>query len=396
MGRATTLAALLLFGTCICAGPSDARTAEAPAHVSIIKGKPASIADLPWLAKIDYEGAVDAMGCTGTVIAPRVILTAAHCVLSGAGRVERAGGFTVITGAADLRKATRANVSRVSRVLVFPGHSPATHLFDAALLVLSAPVAAPSLPLATASDVGLLEKGTPVMVAGWGLTSSDPEIRPAVLRQAETVIQGPLYCDQKTKRFFHFYPAYQFCAVLPPRLEVTTCHGDSGGPGIARREDGTLVQVGIIDLGAPDCDPRVPEAFVRVDVISSWATSWIAASEFGAPAPRPWVPKIRIPRLPIQFAEEIAIYGLSKDFQHRLPPGTPVQLGCLRLERAKVKCRISWHQDGNHYYGSATAFFAARPEGELWHYRYKIHWVDDHCRPFGRHRKACPIRTRAL
>ncbi|HEX5376769.1 MAG TPA: trypsin-like serine protease, partial [Solirubrobacterales bacterium] len=58
-----------------------AATASPGAQASIIHGDVASIAEFPSLAFIAARtGKDEGFACTGTVIAPRVVLTAAHCV----------------------------------------------------------------------------------------------------------------------------------------------------------------------------------------------------------------------------------------------------------------------------------------------------------------------------
>jgi hypothetical protein len=381
--------------------PGALRTASSAlhsgrAHASIIKGTTASIAAFPWLAFIEYRGAREPSLCTGTVIAPRLILTAGHCVLNLGGGILPASNYRVFTGTADVKSATAANVSGVDQALIFPGNNPSRALNDAGLLILSAPVAAPALPLATRSDENLLTGGTPMAIAGWGLTSGNSSRVPTVLRQAETVIQSSGYCKQKTRRFLPFYtPESQFCAISAPKFEVGSCHGDSGGPGIARREDGSLVQVGIIDLGAPGCNTRVPEILVRVDLISSWAASWIAAVEFGGPLPAVKIPKVVLPRLAISDAKRFAAFGLTEDFKYRFLRGKYLEMRCGRVEREKVKCGVAWYQGGNDYYGTITIYYGLDREGAFWSYRYKIHWVDDYCWFYSGHRQTCVIRTQA-
>jgi hypothetical protein len=364
------------------------------AHASIVKGTTASIAAFPWLAFIEYRGARAPFSCTGTVIAPRLVLTAGHCVLNPGGGILPGSNYQVFTGTADVKSATATNVSGVDQALIFPGYDPSKALNDAGILILSTPIAAPALPLATLSDESLLTAGTSMAIAGWGLTSGNSNRVPTVLRQAETVIQSSGYCKQKTRQFLpSFTPESQFCAISPPKFEVGSCGGDSGGPGIAQREDGSLVQVGIIDLGVQGCNTRVPEILVRVDRISSWAASWIAAVEFGGPLPAVKIPKVVLPRLAISDAKRFAAFGLAEDFRYRFFRGKYLEIRCGRVEREKVKCGVAWYQGGNDYYGTITIYYGLDREGGFWSYRYKIHWVDDYCWFYSGHRQTCVIRT---
>ena len=79
-----------------------------------------------------------------------------------------------------------------------------------------------------------------------------------------------------TTPFFNF--SSQLCTITPPGFGIGTCHGDSGGPALAFREDGTPVQIGITSLGAADCNTRLPDIFTRVNRIYGWLSGQIAAA----------------------------------------------------------------------------------------------------------------------
>ena len=379
---------------CSLVAPASAREtsdAESPAKASIIKGTTASIASFPWLAHITYRGSVERFECTGTVVAPRLILTAGHCVLTEAGRVQQAANFQVVTGLGDLKQVTPANVSSVSQVLVFPGYNPAKLLNDAALLVLAAPVSAPAIPLASSAEGSLLTGGTPIVIAGWGATSGNSTRTPTVLRSAETVIQDQGACRQKAKQLTPFYsPASQLCAIAAPKFEVGSCQGDSGGPGIARRADGTPVQVGIISLGNQGCRTTLPELQTRVDGVSAWVSSWVAAVELGAPAPANFVPPTRLPRMTFPAAKYYSYIGLATVFRSRFVRGSVKRIRCTRVEREKLKCDVFWYRGGSVYVGSLTVFYAIPREGPLWNLKFRIRKYNASCWLYSRNLNSCP------
>lgn len=361
--------------------PDNARGVEGSAQSSIVGGETASTASYPWLAYIRYRGDVDTFSCGGTVVSPRLILTAAHCVLTGTGKVAVASNFSVLTGVGNLNESTPERVSRVSQVLVFPEYQPSRLLNDAALLVLAAPVAAPALPLATPADEALLADGTPVAVAGWGLIDFDPPRLPAVLRQAQSVVQSRAVCQ---RNFRDLLPVYESASQLCLKSEVgpgaSLCNGDSGGPGIARRPDGTPVQIGVISLkGSYDCDPRTPQVLARVDRVSAWVAAWTAAIEFGAPAPAVVVPKVRLPRVTRLDAKIVASLGLNADFGSRFWKGRYRQIACRRINREKVKCRVQWLRGDDFYRGAITVYVALPREGFVYNYRYTIRRFNVRC-----------------
>jgi Trypsin len=378
---ALALSALAGTATAAESGRGNTGPQEAGATTSIVGGRPASIESYPWIAHIRYRGSIEEFNCGGTVVAPRLVLTAAHCVLSETGRLAAAASFSVLTGVGNLDQATPEHVSRISQVLVFPEYQPSRFLNDAALLVLAAPVTVPTLPLATPSDGALLADGVPVAAAGWGLIDVNPPQAPAVLRDTQSVVRSTSYCQRSLRRVLPVYAAdSQICVKSPPGPGASLCNGDSGGPGIARRPDGSPVQIGIISLkGSLDCSPRSPQVLARVDRVSSWVAAWAAAVELGAPAPAVAIPKPVLPALARADAEILAWLGLESDFGNRFTRGRYHQLECRRVNREKLKCRVQWLRGADFYRGGITLYTALPREGFVYNYRYTIRRFDLDC-----------------
>ena len=80
-----------------------------------------------------------------------------------------------------------------------------------------------------------------------------------------------------------FDVARQTCAIDAPTFADGTCNGDSGGPLLANRADGTSVEVGITDFGPANCTTGLPDFFARADSLSAWVRSWIQALGPGVP-----------------------------------------------------------------------------------------------------------------
>ena len=388
-GLFLNLAALL------CLLPGGA-FAKGEAKTSIVGGEPAAIDSLPWLAFIqDRISPEEIRYCTGTVVAPRVILTAGHCVENAeAGGLNPPSGYTVATGVADVRTATSANVTDVSQSVVYPGFDPGHAYGDAGLLILSRPVSSPAIRLADASDAARLAPGTGITIAGWGKTNGASRSGSPVLEAAETVIQSASYCQRHVGDYYPFFSAVgQFCGIDPPSYATATCHGDSGGPAIALDPTSAPVQVGITSLGEPECSTLEPNVFTRVDMISSWVGSWIAAVERGDPAPAATVPKVNLPFLSIARAKALAFQALSEELGYRWRRGRGKRVGCERIEREKVKCGISWWQGPDDYWGTITIYYLQENGAVYWNDRYKLHWVNDNCWWHSGHRQTCAIHT---
>ncbi len=265
------------------AGPASASGGGAQA--SIVGGTTASNEEWPWAAFIlaaDKKG--EGFSCSGSVIAPNLVLTAGHCVEDiVTGRKTPLPEYAVVTGSSDVRNATLRQVSKVKRTILYPGFNRFKVHGDAALLELATPTTAPPLALATETDAALLAANTPTWIAGWGLFGPLQKLkRTPVLRRGATFVQQRIYCRNHARAYYPFFNySSQLCTITPPGFSIGTCHGDSGGPALAFREDGTPVQIGITSLGAADCDTHLPDIFTRVDRIYPWLAEQIAATTTG-------------------------------------------------------------------------------------------------------------------
>jgi secreted trypsin-like serine protease len=272
-----------------CAALAAPAQADGGARASIFGGSAAASEEWPWAAFILATDKKDeGFSCTGTVVAPTLVLTAGHCVEDIlTGRRTPPAQYVVVTGSRDVRDASVRQVSRVLRAAPFPGFNRFKLHGDAGLLQLATPTTAPPLALAGPEDGLLLGPGAPAFIAGWGLNDhgAKPKLSP-ILRRAATYVQRRTYCRNHGRAYYPFFNAsLQLCTTTPPGFAIGTCHGDSGGPALAYRADGTPVEIGITSLGPADCDTTLPDVFTRVDLVAPWVGGWIAAAAAGTPPP---------------------------------------------------------------------------------------------------------------
>jgi secreted trypsin-like serine protease len=390
--------AIALLASLVVAATATAspQVTNPQATASVIGGHNTTIAKYPSLAYIEGAAATTGYACTGTVVAPRVVLTAGHCVEDlESSSITEPSAIAVATGISNLERIPRAQISQVVQVLAYPKFDPTKLHGDAGLLILASPVAAPPIALATPADAGLYEAGDQLTIAGWGIDDRNTGHAPNQLQAATVPIEEASRCEEATRRFYPFFePSRQLCTLDVPHFKITTCHGDSGGPAIATRPDGSMVEVGVTSLGDGTCNPTSPAVFTRTDQISSWVQSWIDAVESGGPTPPIVIPKSHLPVLTLERAQELSGLALEAALGGRFRHAQEPTIRCDRLSKARRKCALTWYQGPNDYYGTTTVFFAIRHNVVLAGVHYTVHWVNNRCYFHSGDPQACPVQTK--
>ena len=215
---------------------------------------------------------VDAGGsaCTGTLIHPRVVLTAAHC---GPGmRNVTINSVESNVGALPSELRGDAEVISVEKEWLHPGYGSGFG-DDIAVLVLSEP--ARTTPRRIAMDCIIeedLADGVEVEVVGWGNTQANGTGSTNVLREGTTLVQT-FDCSMGSVGGYSTGCAEIGTEIGAGGNGVDACFGDSGGPLYLPTDRGTYV-VGVTSrayAGVPAGEPcRYGGIYTRPDAYIDW------------------------------------------------------------------------------------------------------------------------------
>ncbi|MFM9125440.1 MAG: trypsin-like serine protease, partial [Actinomycetota bacterium] len=204
--------------------------------------------------------------CTGTVIAPAVVLTAAHCTMDQL-RIAPIAGIAR-PGVIDALDGSTERDWDMADLLPHPGYDPNTYRNDVALVVLESSTGTPAMPLIAPWQDGLVVGGAPAGIAGWGLTV-DGGSSPRYLQEASVPVISDADCVRDMPAEFRpiLDPVSMLCAGDLP-AGIDTCQGDSGGP-LTLTIAGTRTMIGDTSWGPNPCASG-PGVYGRMSAFRSW------------------------------------------------------------------------------------------------------------------------------
>jgi trypsin len=263
---------------------------SSPAH-AVVGGNDAAPGEYPYVAHIVIDRSFQ---CTGTLVTPRHVVTAAHCsslAPGGAANVPIGQPGQLIelsigaheTPSASMLGGYESDGEKhvASQVFVNPGWAGIGSVsHDAAVIELDTPSSKVPVKIASATERSLWAPGTLATIAGFGVTESDGE-QPDVLQEArvpivadEDAAEAYPYLVEGVDPVFGGFESETQVAAGFPEGGVDTCQGDSGGP-LLVSADTDMRLVGDTSYGAGCAEPGFPGVYGRLadDTMREWVRS---------------------------------------------------------------------------------------------------------------------------
>uniref|UniRef100_A0AB38ZEM6 Venom S1 protease 28 n=1 Tax=Oncocephalus sp. TaxID=2944721 RepID=A0AB38ZEM6_9HEMI len=213
----------------------------------IVNGTETGINEFPWMAYLEVKHEVDKQvwnsTCGASVVTPRHILTAAHCLVSSGSTVVKPENVKIILGKHNSDISIKYE-RRVSGQKIFIGelfHKEGISHHDIALILTRQTIEFNNLigPICLEpEELPIINRR--IIIMGWGVTEDGTASK--YLRKSRARVMDPTVCGGNI---------WDVCTKTSPSA---TCSGDSGGPLVwLDPETNRYVQVSLVSRGHDDC-----------------------------------------------------------------------------------------------------------------------------------------------
>jgi len=234
-----------------------------PEGQRIVGGVEARPGSHPWIVSLQQG---ESHFCGGTLIAPNVVITAAHCVADGA--PDR-----IVAGAHDHYSSLNKNVqiSRPARVQHHQRYNDVTTMNDIAVITLAKPFTINAFvqPACLPEPGETVADGTVGTVAGWGLTREGGYDTSSILMQVGIPAMPHASCArQYSSQGIAIDQNAMLCGGYPQGGK-DSCQGDSGGPFVFKGTKGYTLH-GVVSFGIGCARAGSPGVYAKVVSYLPW------------------------------------------------------------------------------------------------------------------------------